>query len=61
MSNVKDWKDLRKREKYNPDDIFKNRKKEEVHIEQNNNLPVEIKKERFFTKLINFIKNIIKF
>ncbi len=50
-----------KREKYNPDDIFKNRKKEEVHIEENNNLPVEIKKERFFKKLINFIKNIFKF
>lgn len=50
-----------KREKYNPDDIFKNRNKEEIHIEQNNNLPVEMKKEKFFTKLINFIKNIFKF
>lgn len=50
-----------KREKYNPDDIFKNRNKEEIHIEQNTNLPVEMKKEKFFAKLINFIKNIFKF
>lgn len=49
-----------KREKYNSDDIFKNRNREEIHTEQNNNLPVEIKKEKFFTKLINFIKNIFK-
>ena len=49
-----------KRVKYNPDDVFKN--KEEIRKEQkNNNLPVEIKKEKFFTKLINFIKNILKF
>lgn len=43
-----------KREKYNPDDIFKN-KKEEMSIESTN-LPVEIKKETFFKKLISFIK-----
>lgn len=50
-----------KREKYNPDNIFKNRNKEEIHIKQNSNLPVEMKKEKFFAKLINFIKNIFKF
>lgn len=44
-----------KREKYNPDNIFKNR---EI-INNNPNLPMEIKKENFFKKLINFIKNII--
>ena len=43
-----------KREKYNPDNIFKN-KKEETVVE-NTNLPVEIKKETFFIKLIKFIK-----
>ena len=44
------------REKYNPDNIFKN-KKEETVIE-NTNLPVEIKKETFFKKLISFIKEL---
>ena len=46
-----------KREKYNPDNIFK-KKKEETVIE-NNNLPVEIKKETLFKKLISFIKKIL--
>ena len=45
-----------KREKYNPDSIFKN-KKEETFVE-NTNLPVEIKKETFFKKLISFIKGL---
>jgi len=44
------------REKYNPDNIFKN-KKEEATVE-NINLPVEIKKETFFKKLISFIKGL---
>ena len=44
------------REKYNPDNIFKN-KKEEIVVE-NTNLPVEIKKETFFKKLISFIKGL---
>jgi len=45
-----------KREKYNPDNIFKN-KKEKIFVE-NTNLPVEIKKETFFKKLISFIKGL---
>ena len=48
-----------KREKYNPDNLFK--KKQKV-IQQNeeiqNNLPVEIKKEKFYKKIINFMKKI---
>ena len=44
------------REKYNPDNIFKN-KKEDTFIE-NTNLPVVIKKETFFKKLISFIKGL---
>lgn len=48
-----------KREKYNPDYIFKNRKKEEIHIEEINNLPIEVKKEKFYKRLISFIKNLI--
>ena len=42
------------REKYNPDNIFKN--KQEETVGENINLPVEIKKETFFKKLISFIK-----
>ena len=45
-----------KREKYNPDNIFKNKQKE--IIVENTNLPEEIKKETFFEKLINFIKGL---
>lgn len=45
-----------KREQYNPDNIFKN-KQEEIVVE-NTNLPVEIKKETFFKKLISFIKGL---
>ena len=43
-----------KREKYNPDNIFKN--KEEKRDTDITNLPVEIKKETFFKKLISFLK-----
>ena len=46
------------REKYNPDNIFKNNKKEEIIIE-NVNLPIEIKKESILIRFINFIKNLI--
>ena len=53
-----------KREQYNPDEIFKN-KKENVEREEytqdeenSNNLPVEIKKEKFLSKLISFIKRL---
>ena len=45
-----------KREKYNPDDIFKN--KQEQGVAENANLLVEIKKETFFNKLISFIKSL---
>ena len=45
-----------KRQKYNPDNIFKDRK-EETTVE-NTNLPVEIKEETFFKKLISFIKRL---
>lgn len=47
-----------KANKYNPDDIFKNKEKNNVVVD--NNLPVEIKKENFFKKLISFIKKIIR-
>ena len=48
-----------KRKKYNPDDIFKNNKVQEVEEkpqEIENNLPVEVKKEKFFERLMGVIK-----
>ena len=69
-----------KRELYNPDNLFKNRKKKdneinntvestneidenhstkEIQAEQTN-LPIEIKKQNFFAKLIGFIKKLFK-
>ncbi len=50
-----------KRAKYNPDDIFNKRNK--VNIEQKmeettTNLPIEVKKEKFFEKIISFFKKI---
>ena len=44
------------RKKYNPDNIFKN--KQEETVVENTNLPMEIKKETFFKKLISFIKGL---
>ena len=46
-----------KREKFKPDDIFKT-KVEDNNISKENNLPMEIKKENFFTKFINYIKHL---
>jgi len=45
-----------KREKYNPDNILKNKQKST--IVENTNLPMIIKKETFFKKLISFIKGL---
>lgn len=47
-----------KREKYNPDNIFKNKYLEHESIDAN--LPIEIKRKNFFQRLIVFIKKIIK-
>ena len=52
-----------KRKKYNPDEIFKNNKVqdiEEMPQEIENNLPVEVKKEKFFERLIGFIKRFLR-
>lgn len=48
-----------KREQYNPDDIFKKKQlvKENENIENNGeNLPVEIKKDNFYQKIVKFFK-----
>lgn len=50
-----------KKAKYNPDDIFKKRKSvtENENTENyNENLPIEVKKEKFYEKIINFFKKI---
>lgn len=52
------------RNKYNPDDIFKNKKDEITTYSsnkeiENNNLPIEVKRENFFKKFITYIKNLI--
>lgn len=52
-----------KRKKYNPDDIFKDTKVQEVEEKPQdieNNLPVEVKKEKFFERLVNFIKRFLR-
>lgn len=53
-----------KRERYNTDNLFNNRKTnnygEETQESITNNLPMEIKKEKFYEKLIKFIKNFLK-
>lgn len=53
-----------KRIKYNPDDIFNKKevKKIQPQVEENYNinLPVEVKEERFYNKLINFIKKLFR-
>jgi len=47
-----------KRNLYNPNEIFKKRpSKQDIY----NNLPIEIKKEKFYEKLIKFIKKLLNF
>ena len=59
-------------EQFKPDDLFKNKKTKEtksenismknLHIQEQDktSLPIKIKKQGFFVKIINFIKNIFK-
>lgn len=51
-----------KKAKYNHNDIFNNKKKETVQekiVESNiNNLPIEVKKVKFYEKIITFFKRI---
>lgn len=50
-----------KREKYNPDNVFNNKQHEKIQEEtEENNLPIEIKKERFFDKIICFFKRLFQ-
>ena len=49
------------REKYNPDNLFENRKKECMNpcVEKNTSLLVVEREENFFKKLINYVKKLI--
>lgn len=51
-----------KRERYNPNEIFKKRqentKNEENMLELNSNLPVEVQKEKFYKRIIKFFEKI---
>lgn len=51
------------REKYNPDDIFKNRRKsntEPTQQSQENNSMIVVKEEKWYQKIFNIIKEIFK-
>lgn len=49
-----------KREKYNPDNIFNNRKMNYNNdIVENDKLPMVIKKENFFVRFFNYIKSLL--
>ena len=45
-----------KRRIYNPNDLFKNKNNRNTDFEKLSNLPIEVKKESFFKKIINFFK-----
>ena len=49
------------REKYNPKDIFKNKKEQNYEAVQENVAMVEYKKDNIFVRLKKLIKNIFKF
>lgn len=48
------------RERYNPDNIFKDYTKVDVQISNLTNLPDKIQKENIFVKIIKWFKNLIK-
>ena len=49
-----------RREQYNPNDIFKEKvnTNKDNDITANNNLPIEVKKDNFFRRFIDYIKNL---
>lgn len=42
------------------DELFKNKKEHIIEQKNDNNLPVEVKKEKLFKKIISFIKKYLK-
>ena len=57
--DIKVMEEAKSRE-YNPNKIFKNQKHDNNVTINSNNLPIEIKKEKFITKLFRIIKNFFK-
>ena len=69
-----EW-EKQKREKYNPNDIFKNRNtsttttsnnndisqdiQEQLNEEYNKNLPIEVQKQNIFKRLLSFVKKLV--
>lgn len=53
-------KEIEKQEKYNPNDIFKNRKNEKEDYSNINLLPIEYKKMSLFRKIFEKLKSILK-
>lgn len=47
-----------KRNKYNPNEIFKNSVKEKSAMATENNLPIEVKNNKFLKKIIDYIRNL---
>ena len=41
-------------------DIFKARESNSFNVVENNNLPIEVKENNFFKKLIAYIKNLFR-
>ncbi len=54
--NDRQNEEIIKRKMYNPDEIFGQR----AHNSIDSNLPMEIKKEKFYLKIINYFKKIFK-
>ena len=55
--------DEEKQQKYNPNDLFSRKNindTEELKNSNSENLPVEVKKEKFYRKLINFIRKLLR-
>ena len=52
--------EIEKRIKYSPDTIFEKRKNKDIDIKENESMEMIEKKESFFSKLFNKIKNIFK-
>ena len=50
--------EIEKSKKYNPDDLFNNTVKENNKKTNGNNLPIEVKKDNFFKRIIDYIKGL---
>lgn len=58
VSRVIEGIEQEKRELYNPDNIFKNRVQDKVEAPKTHNLPVAIKRESIFSKIVSFMKRL---